>query len=170
MIYTFSVLPLHLKKLQRRNESAIDLSNVNPARGHKEVRRSTGHIMVTIRYSSQQGSKSRQNVCQVRPPENIGNLSASRRCLWVRTTGSTVWSVASISESWLQDTEKTVCCAAHIPKPSPLYKQWHRPISKRFIKPPFSISRSTSIESECCRLPMASVLSTKANKSHSNQF
>ena len=29
-----------------------------------------------------------------------------------------------------------------------LYKQWHRPISKRFIKPPYSISRATSIDSE----------------------
>ena len=32
----------------------------NPVRGHKEVPRSTGHIMVTTRYSDQQGSKSRQ--------------------------------------------------------------------------------------------------------------
>ena len=51
---------------------------------HKEVRRSTGHIMVTTRYSDQQGSKSRQKVMR-------------------------------------------------------LYKRWHRPISKRFIKPPYSI-------------------------------
>ena len=29
------------------------LSNANPACGHKEVRRSTGHIMVTTRYSDQ---------------------------------------------------------------------------------------------------------------------
>ena len=43
-----------------------------------------GHIMVTTRYSDQQGSKSRQKVMR-------------------------------------------------------LYKQWHRPISKRFIKPPYSI-------------------------------
>ena len=40
-----------------------------------------------------------------------------------------------------------------------LYKQWHRPISKRFIKPPYSISRATSIDSECCRLPTTNVLS-----------
>ena len=39
-----------LKKVRRHNESAIDRSKVNPARGHKEVRRSTGHIIVTIRY------------------------------------------------------------------------------------------------------------------------
>ena len=49
----------------------------------------TGHIMVTTRYSEQQGSKSRQTVMR-------------------------------------------------------LYKQWHRPMSKRFIKPPYSISRATS--------------------------
>ena len=29
----------------------------NPVRGHKEVPRSTGHIMVTTRYSDQQKSK-----------------------------------------------------------------------------------------------------------------
>ena len=45
----------------------------------KEVRRSTGHIMVTTRYTDQQGSKSRQNPRQVQPTEIIGNLSASRR-------------------------------------------------------------------------------------------
>ena len=55
-----------------------DLSNTNPARGHKEVRWSTGHIMVTSLYLNQQGSKSRQNPCQVQPTENIGNLLASR--------------------------------------------------------------------------------------------
>ena len=63
LVHTFSVvLSLQLKKLRRRNESAIDLSNVNPARSHKEVRRSTGQIMVTTRYSDQHGSKSRQKV------------------------------------------------------------------------------------------------------------
>ena len=45
-----------------------------------------------------------------------------------------------------------------------LYKQWHRPISKRFIKPPCSISKAVSIDSDCCRLPTTSVLSNKANK------
>ena len=51
-----------------------------------------------------------------------------------------------------------------------LYKQWHRPISKRFIKPPYSISRATSIDSECCRLPTTNVLSKKPEKLRSNQF
>ena len=92
------------------------LSNVNPACGHKVVRRSTGHIMVTTRYSDQQGSKSQRKVMR-------------------------------------------------------LYKQWHRPISKRFIKPPYSIlSRATSIDSDCCRLPTTSVLSNKLDKLRSNQF
>ena len=79
LIHAFSVLPLQLKKLRWHNESAIDLSNANPACGHKEVPRSTGHIMVAARYSDQPRSKSRQKVMR-------------------------------------------------------LYKQWHRPISKRFIK------------------------------------
>ena len=90
LIHKFSVLSLQLKKLRRHNKSAIDLSNTSPGRGHKEVRRSTAHIMVTARYSNQQDSKSRQNPCQVEPTENIRNVSASRRCLWVRTTISTV--------------------------------------------------------------------------------
>ena len=38
-------------------------------------------------------------------------------------------------------------------------------MSKRFIKPPYSIiSRANSIDSDCCRLPTASVLSNKAEK------
>ena len=53
----------------------------NPVSGPKEVRRSTVHIVVTARHSNLQGSKPRQNPCQVRPPENIGSLSASTRCL-----------------------------------------------------------------------------------------
>ena len=51
-----------------------------------------------------------------------------------------------------------------------LYKQWHRPISKRFIKPPYSISRAASIDSDCCRLPTTSVLRNKADKLRFNQF
>ena len=82
----------------------------NPVRGHKEVPRSTGHIMVITRYSDQQGSKSRQKVMR-------------------------------------------------------LYKRWHRPITKRFIKPPFySIPRAASIDSNCCRLLTTSVLSNKSDQ------
>ena len=68
----------------------------NPVRGHKEVPRSTGHIMGTTRYSDQQGSKSRQKVMR-------------------------------------------------------LYKRWHRPITKRFIKPPL-----LHIESSLDRLGLLS--------------
>ena len=114
-IHTFSVLSLQLKKLRGHNELAIDLLNAHPACGHKEVRRSTGHIMVTVRYSDQQGSQSRQKVMR-------------------------------------------------------LYNQWYRPISKRFIKPPYSISRATSIDSECCRLSTINVLSKKTKKIRPNQF
>ena len=68
----------------------------NPVRGHKEVPRPMGHIMVTTRYSDQQGSKSRQKVMR-------------------------------------------------------LYKRWHRPITKRFIKPPL-----LHIESSLDRLGLSS--------------
>ena len=97
---------MQLKKQRRHNESAIDLSNANPARGHKEVRRSTGRIVVTTRYSNQQGSKSRLNSCQVQPTESMGNLSASRRCLWVRTTVS-----LSINTSYRKDC--LICCPSN---------------------------------------------------------
>ena len=65
LIHTFSVLSLQLKKLRWHNKSAIGLSNANPAAyGHKEVLKSTGHIMVTARYSDRQWSKSGQEVMQ----------------------------------------------------------------------------------------------------------
>ena len=50
---------------QVHNKSFIDLSNANPACGHEEVQRSTGHIIVTTRYLDQQGSKSRQKVMRL---------------------------------------------------------------------------------------------------------
>ena len=65
----------------------------NPVRGHKEVPRSRRHIMVTTRYSDQQGSKSRQKVMR-------------------------------------------------------LYKRWHRPITKRFIKPPL-LHIESSLDRSC---------------------
>ena len=43
-----------------------------------------------------------------------------------------------------------------------------RLMSKRFIKPLYSKSRATSIDSDCCRLPTASVLSNKTDKLRSN--
>ena len=60
------------------------LSNAHPASGHEEVPRSTGHIMVTTRYSDQQGSKSRQKkkkknryaTPQAMAPTNYQNGSA----------------------------------------------------------------------------------------------
>ena len=81
-----------------------------PVRDHKEVRRSTGHIMATTRYSNQLGSPSRENPCQVQPTEDIGNLSASRRCLWVGIVKILCLKCYynSISESDLQASEKTV--------------------------------------------------------------
>ena len=37
--------------------------------------------MVTTRYSDEQGSKSPQNLCEVQPTENIGNLSGQDNVL-----------------------------------------------------------------------------------------
>ena len=66
--HIFSVLSLQLKKLRLYNKSTVDLSNVDPARGHKEVRRSTAPIMVTARYSKQQGFKSRPTFARSNKP------------------------------------------------------------------------------------------------------
>ena len=56
-----------------------------------------------------QGSKSRQNVCQVQPTDNIGNVSASRRCLFGTklTFYCLAWCAARISEYEIQAPEKT---------------------------------------------------------------
>ena len=43
-------------------------------------------------------------------------------------------------------------------------------MSKRFIKPSSSISRTTPIDSDSCRLPTTIVLSNKEDKSRSHQF
>ena len=79
------------KKNDRGQRSAFPSETSRFA--HKEVPRSTGHIMVTTRYSDQQGSKSRQKVMR-------------------------------------------------------LYKRWHRPITKRYIKPPLKKNQSTPRPSE----------------------
>ena len=72
--------------------------------------RSTGHIMVTTRYSDQQGSKSRQKVMR-------------------------------------------------------LYKRWHRPITKRFIKPPI-----IHIESSLDRLGLFSPTHDQRSTNRTNMF
>ena len=66
LVTTYGIPPeLQLKKLQGHNKSAIDLSNANPAHGHKDIPRSTSHIMVTTRYSDQQEFKSRKKVMRL---------------------------------------------------------------------------------------------------------
>ena len=132
--------------------------------------------MVTARYSNQQGSQSRQNPCLVQPTENIGNLSVSRRCVWVQTTVSTAVSgvllvfqnlnyklqrrvpaVLPIQQSHQKLSKRFSSLSEGYTKTSyaTFYKPWHRPMSKRFIKHPYSISRATPIDSDCCRLPTA---------------
>ena len=51
LIHTFGV-----KKLRRHNKSATDHQMPIPLAVTKRLRRSTGHIMVIVRYSDQQGS------------------------------------------------------------------------------------------------------------------
>ena len=125
----------------------------------QEVQKSTGRIMVTTRYSDQQGSKSRRNIFQVQPTEKLIGVKTMSLCLWVQTTVSTVWSAASFSEFelLLQVTEKTVRC--------------HPLISVKTVSQTSLLHiESNPIDSDFCHLPTASFLSNKADNSRSNQF
>ena len=75
-----------------QNESAIDLSSVNPARGRKEVRRSTDRIMVTTRYyysTNRDGSKPRQVIlARSNHPRTSETYRRRDDVFWVDTTVS----------------------------------------------------------------------------------
>ena len=114
-VYTCCCCCLHINRSGLNYTYPVIYVVANPVRGHKEVPRSTGHIMVTTRYSDQQGSKSRQKVMR-------------------------------------------------------LYKRWHRPIAKRFIKLPL-----LHIESSLDRLGLLSPTHDQRSqqqigKTRSNQF
>ena len=68
--------------------------------------------MVTASYSNQQGSKPRQNPCQVQPTENIGNISASRWwwCIWLRTTVCTVSCAPQQTKSTINKVIRVCVC------------------------------------------------------------
>ena len=63
------------------------------------TKNNTGHMVGDSPLLKPTGIKIATKPMQVQPTENIENLSALRRCLWVRTTVSTAWSAANISES-----------------------------------------------------------------------
>ena len=50
-----------------------------------------------------------------------------------------------------------------------LNKKLFKPVSKRFIKSPYSILRATSADSDWYSIPTSIVLSSKADTSRSNQ-
>ena len=63
LIHTSSVLlTLQLKELRGHRESGIHLSNDNSIRGHKEIRRVTGHIMVTTRRATHTKDPNRDKI------------------------------------------------------------------------------------------------------------
>ena len=140
-------LPL-LKKL-RYNKSAIDLSTTNPARGHKKVRTSTGHTMVTTRLLSPTGipiaTKSLPGPTNRERLKLIGVMSTSlgtnysfyclECCQYFRTY------ITSNREDCLvccpsnkvikSDTKRFLALGGlHEDKLCDIYKQWHRPMSK----------------------------------------
>ena len=140
-------------------------SEANPARGHREIRRSTGHIMVTTRYSNQQGSEIATNPCQVQPPENIGNLSASTRCLFFLPVFQNL--------NYNPYREDCLMCrpGAKVIKNDSKSLPSYRRITRRQVMRHFTRNGTGQCQNAlCCRLPTASVLSNKADKSRSDQF
>ena len=109
-IHVFSALSLQLKKIRwcQQRVSRGPIRCHSPAVGNEGVRRSTGHIIVTTRNAqTNRNRKSSKTLARYQPPDSIGNFSASRRCLWVRSTVFTfVRSGASGSPSELHSTEK----------------------------------------------------------------
>ena len=151
--------------------------------------------MVTTRYSNQQGSKSQQDPYQVQPTKKIENLSASRVVFGyeLQLLLLTVWSAAIIvfqnlnykpekklsvvlpiqqsHQKWLRTFSSSRRVSYTKASYTTLfYKKWHRQMSKRLIKPNFSLSTATSIDSDCGRLLTTSVLSNRSDKSCPNQF
>ena len=109
LIHTFSVLSLQLMELRRHNKSEISLSNANPARGHKEVPRSTGHHgdNTLLKPTGIQSATRSLPGPTIREHRKL-ITGLRRRCLSVRTIVSTVRSAASNSECELEVTEKTL--------------------------------------------------------------
>ena len=143
--------------------------------------------------SNQQALKWRQNPCRVQPAEIIGNLSVSRQCRWcelqLRLSG--VLSVnlnfklqirlsdvlphptksSKVTQNVFLSDEGYTNIEGYTNKTRygmTLNKEWHRPMSKRFIKRPSSISRATTIDSDCSHLPTVGAVSNKEDKSRSS--
>ena len=78
-------LSLQLNKLGRRNKSAIiDLSNANPTCGHIDVlRRTTGHIVVTARHSSEHRDPNRDKTL-----DRVQPTREHRKLIGVKTISS----------------------------------------------------------------------------------
>ena len=120
----------------------------NPAPGyHEEVRRSTGHIMVTVRYSNQRGSKSRQILVRSNRPtasetyrrqDNVTiNMSLVLILFITRVVSNvTVWCAASTSESELQSTRQERRLSIVLPT--------HRSHHQKRLKKIFWLSESYS--------------------------
>ena len=113
--------------------------------------------MVTARYSNQQGSQSRQNPCLVQPTENIGNLSVSRRCVWIQTTVST-----AVSGVLLVFQNLNYKLQRRLPDVLPI-QQSHQKLSKRFSSSRRVIRRQvmrhfTSHGTDQCRNGLSNIL------------
>ena len=66
------------------------LSHVNPARGHKDTRRSTGHIMVTVRCSNQQESNRDNILARSNHPNILETYPRQEDTFWTHYRTSTV--------------------------------------------------------------------------------
>ena len=88
------------------------------ARGHKEVRRSVGHIMVTARDPNQHGSKSRQNPVRSKHPRTSETYPRQDDIFMSSCTSYSFYCL--------------MCCPAHLPKSSK-HQKLLTSYSKRFL-------------------------------------
>ena len=107
---------LRVNRSGLRHAQCVLYTVADPGRGHKEVRKSTGHMMLTTRYSNQLqiATKSLPGPATRDHREVIRVKTMS----WVRTKVSTIWNASSISESELQFTEKMLKKKLNASKPS----------------------------------------------------
>ena len=106
------------------------------------------------------------NLMRTQPIERYQALRDSALCLLRATTPPERHQIGARKRRAL-GTPSSANHTAAASQPT-VYKEWYRAMSKRRMKLPYSISRATSIDLDCCHLPTASALSNKEDKPRSD--
>ena len=131
------------------------------------------YIMVTTHYSNKQGSESRQNPSRSTHPtasethRRRDDVSGCELQFLLFRVLPVFQNLNYKLQRSLSNVLDPMCC----PFTNKLTKSdRYLARSKRFIKPPYSTSRATPIDVNCCRVPVINVLIKKLDKSRPNQF